>query len=83
MEGGRRYGELESRAEGRQVKWSNRSAAVLGGCPEGVPPAAPRARRPFGKLRAGSRDSRQDAGATIYFARIAAISFIVVETSMP
>jgi hypothetical protein len=23
------------------------------------------ARRPFGKLRAGSRDSRQDAGATI------------------
>src|SRR5208282_4573748 len=27
-------------------------------------PAAPRVRRPFGRLRAGSRDSRQDADAT-------------------
>ncbi len=39
-----------------QVFWNNR--------PGGLQLDTPRARRPFGKLRTGSRDSRRDAGAT-------------------
>jgi hypothetical protein len=41
------------------------SAAVPAAVRRASLPAAPRARRPFGKLRPGSRDSLQDAGATV------------------
>jgi len=44
---------------------SDRSAAVPAAVAAGVSPAAARAGRLFEWLRAGSRDSRQDAGATI------------------
>ncbi len=61
----------------------SRSAAVPAAVWRASSPAAPGARRPFGKLRAGSRDSRQDAGATLRFSAVAVAPWSRSNCSIP